>query len=84
MLRVSDLRMREIVNVLDGKRLGLVQDLDIDLEEGRVKGLLALGSQARFMGFLGKDEDIYISWEQVIRIGTDVILVELELPRGNY
>lgn len=84
MLKVSDLRLREIVNVFDGKRLGLVQDLDIDLEAGRIKGLLALGSQARFLGFLGKDNDIYIAWEQVIRIGTDVILVELELPRDNY
>lgn len=84
MLKVSDLRLREIVNVLDGKRLGLVQDLDIDLEVGRVKGLLAQGTQARFLGLLGRDEDLYIAWEQVIRIGADVILVELDLPRAEY
>lgn len=84
MLKVSDLRLREIVNVLDGRRLGLVQDLDIDLDAGRVKGLLAQGSQARFLGFLGRDNELYIAWEQVIRIGTDVILVELDLPRDNY
>ncbi|NLW16982.1 MAG: YlmC/YmxH family sporulation protein [Firmicutes bacterium] len=84
MLRVSDLRLREIVNVLDGRRLGLVQDLDIDLEEGRVKGLLAQGGPAKFLGLLGQEEELYIAWEQIIRIGTDVILVELDLPRTEY
>lgn len=76
MLRVADLRMREIVNVQDGRRLGFVQDLDLDLVEGQVKGLLVMGS-AKFMGLLRKDSDVYINWEQVIRIGEDVILVNL-------
>ncbi|HHW98371.1 MAG TPA: YlmC/YmxH family sporulation protein [Firmicutes bacterium] len=84
MLRVSDLRLREIVNVLDGRRLGLVQDLDIDLDAGRVRGLLAQGAPAKFLGLLGREQDLYIAWEQIIRIGSDVILVELDLPRTNY
>ncbi len=83
MLRVSDLRLREIVNVLDGRRLGFVQDLDIDLDVGRVKGLLAQGGSSKFLGLLGRD-DLYIAWEQIIRIGTDVILVEIDLPRTDY
>lgn len=84
MLRVSDLRSREIVNVIDGSRLGLVQDLDLDLDAGRVKGLIAQGAQTKFLGLIGRDEDLYIAWEQVIRIGTDVILVELDLPKTEY
>lgn len=84
MLKVSDLRLLEIVNVLDGKRLGLAHDLDIDLQAGRIKGLLVLGPQGKFLGLIGKESQIYIAWEQVIRIGTDVILVELDLPRDTY
>jgi sporulation protein YlmC with PRC-barrel domain len=31
MLKISDLRMREIVNIVDGRRMGLIKDIDIDL-----------------------------------------------------
>ncbi|MGI6357611.1 MAG: YlmC/YmxH family sporulation protein [Bacillota bacterium] len=77
MLRVGELRMREVVNVLDGKRLGMIIDLDIDLAAGRVKGLLVPG-QARVLGIFGRESEIYIAWEQVVKIGEDVILVELD------
>jgi len=85
MLKISDLRLREVVNVLDGRRLGFVHDLDIDLEEGRVRGFTVIEQQGRLFGILGGNSEIYIAWEQVIRIGTDVILVEIDsrLPHAN-
>ncbi len=76
-----------MVNVLDGRRLGLVIDLDIDLAVGRVKGLMVPG-QARVLGLFGRESEIYIPWEQVVKIGEDVILVELDgvnsHPEGGY
>ncbi|NLY53856.1 MAG: YlmC/YmxH family sporulation protein [Firmicutes bacterium] len=85
MLKISDLRLREVVNVIDGRRLGFVHDLDIDLEEGRVRGFTVIEQQGRLFGILGGNSEIYIAWEQVIRIGTDVILVEIDsrLPHAN-
>lgn len=83
MLKISELRLREVVNVLDGRRLGLIGDLDIDLTVGRVKGLIVPG-QTRLLGLFGREEEVYIPWEQVVKIGADVILVELEsLSSGN-
>ncbi len=83
MLRVTELRMREVVNVLDGRRLGLIGDLDIDLEVGRVKGLIVPG-QTKVLGIFGRESEVYIPWEQVIKIGEDVILVELENLASAY
>lgn len=87
MLRVGELRTREVVNVLDGRRLGLIIDLDIDLAVGRVKGLIVPG-QARVLGLFGRESETYIPWEQVVKIGEDVILVELDgvnsHPEGGY
>lgn len=83
MLKITELRMREVVNVLDGRRLGLISDLDIDLEAGRVKGLIVPG-QTRVLGIFGRDSEIYIPWEQVIKIGTDVILVEMDNLTSGY
>lgn len=83
MLKITELRMREVVNVLDGRRLGLISDLDIDLEAGRVKGLIVPG-QTRVFGIFGRDSEIYIPWEQVVKIGADVILVEMDNLTSGY
>ncbi|NLC37942.1 MAG: YlmC/YmxH family sporulation protein, partial [Clostridia bacterium] len=37
MLKVSDLRMRDVINIVDGRRLGAIKDIDLDLEEGRIR-----------------------------------------------
>ncbi|MGO0122034.1 YlmC/YmxH family sporulation protein [Desulfothermobacter acidiphilus] len=74
-LKVSDLRMREVINVSDGRRLGLIKDIDVDVENGRISALILPGP-ARLLGLWGREDEIIIPWERVIKIGTDVILVE--------
>lgn len=76
MLKISDLRMREIVNIVDGRRMGLIKDIDIDLENGRIAALILPGP-SRLLGLLGKDEEVVIPWEKIVKIGVDVILVEV-------
>lgn len=76
MIRVSDLRQRDVINTVDGRRLGIISDLDVDLNAGRVTGLIIPG-QARMLGLFGREGDVYIPWEKIIKIGSDVILVEL-------
>ncbi|KAB2954516.1 YlmC/YmxH family sporulation protein [Heliorestis acidaminivorans] len=76
MIKISDLRMRDIVNVADGRRLGMIKDIDIDPEVGKVKALV-LPAQGRFMGFFSRGEDIIVPWDKIKKIGVDVILVEL-------
>lgn len=76
MIRVSDLRQREVINTVDGRRLGVIGDLDVDLSSGRVTGLIIPG-QVRLLGLFGRTGDIYIPWEKIVKIGSDVILVEI-------
>lgn len=83
MLKISDLRMREVINVLDGRRLGLMKDIDIDVENGKINALVLPGS-ARVLGFFGKDDEITIPWEKIVRIGIDVILVETPDAYARY
>ncbi|GAB6152419.1 YlmC/YmxH family sporulation protein [Desulfosporosinus burensis] len=84
-MRVSDLRILDIVNVKDGRRLGPIKDLDLDLERGVVKGIVVPGpskSWGLFGG--GKTEDYFIPWDRVKKIGVDVILVDVnDLPEFN-
>ncbi|MDI9468091.1 MAG: PRC-barrel domain-containing protein, partial [Bacillota bacterium] len=36
MIKISDLRNRDVVNILDGKKLGNIIDIDLDLDNGKV------------------------------------------------
>ena len=76
MIKTSDLRQREVINTIDGKRLGFVTDLDIDLENGRIKSIIVPG-QNNVFSFFSRSGDYVVPWEQIKKIGSDVILVEL-------
>lgn len=77
MLRVSDLRHKDIVNVMDGRRLGFIRDVDIDVQGGKIRSVVVPG-EAGFFSFFTRGDDTVIPWAQIKRIGVDVILVELE------
>ncbi|BAS27697.1 YlmC/YmxH family sporulation protein [Limnochorda pilosa] len=79
--KASELRMLDIINLTDGRRLGSLYDLDIDMTTGRVRSLIVPGES----GLLGvaRGSEIEIPWNRVRRIGVDVILVEMpELGQG--
>lgn len=86
--KISDLREREIINIKDGRRLGLIKDIDIDVESGKILAIILPGP-GRFLGLFGRSEDWLVPWESIIRIGVDVILVETQgftdlLPKDRY
>lgn len=71
--------MLDVVNIGDGRRLGSVYDLDIDVETGKILALILPG-EGGFFG-LGRGPDVEIPWERIVRIGIDVILVDLPSTR---
>ena len=79
-LTFCELREKEIVNVADGKRFGRIIDLALSCN-GRVLGIMAPGDKSLFKAFGGKDA-LFIPWQNISKIGDDVILVNL--PTGNY
>lgn len=74
--RISDLRSRDVIDVGSGKRLGFVEDVELDPTDGRIIALVVPGS-TRFLGFFGRDQDYVIPWDLVVKVGEDVILVHL-------
>ena len=77
MLKISDLKMRDVINIRDGRRLGFVGDLELDLEEGKVKAIIVPRRQSWF-SIWGKDREYIIPWHDIVKIGVDIILVEIE------
>jgi len=74
--KTSELRAREIVNIIDGKKLGFPTDLEIEPQTGRIIAIVAPEPGRSFWVF-GKGGEIVIPWEKIRKIGLDVILVEL-------
>jgi YlmC/YmxH family sporulation protein len=77
MCRTLDLKRKEVINVTDGRRMGFVSDVNIDLEDGRIDGIILPGP-AKIFGIIGKDNEVTIPWESIKKIGEDIILVDMD------
>lgn len=71
-----DFKHKEVINILDGKRLGYVQDVCADLETGIITSIIVPGNN-RGMKIFSSGNEIVIPWNKIKCIGEDVILVEI-------
>ena len=73
----SELKQKDVVNIFDGRRLG--KPIDLVLNTGAcVEALVVPGGSGGFLNLLRQEkEGCFIPWSQVLRIGDDVILVEI-------
>lgn len=74
---LNELKSKEVINLKDGARLGNPADIELDLETGRLVSITVFG-QYRIMGLFGKEDDIIIKWEDIKKIGDDVIIIDLK------
>lgn len=74
MIKISEFQIKDVVNVSDGKRLGNIGDIEINLTTGKIEAVVITGN-GRMLGIFGKEEEIVIPWKNIIKIGQDVILV---------
>lgn len=78
-MRLNSLAGKEIINLYDGARLGMVGDSEllIDIDSGRVDSIIVPANGA-LMSFFYKQKDLVIPWRAVKKVGNEVIIVELE------
>ncbi|OAB33897.1 YlmC/YmxH family sporulation protein [Paenibacillus glacialis] len=77
MMKISDFQTKDVINIVDGKRLGQISDLELDLRQGRIEAIV-VPSYSRFMGLFGGRSDLIIPWQNIVKIGSDVVLVKME------
>lgn len=70
---IGNLRSMEIIDINTGTKLGYIKDLKINCDNYRIISII-LPSQK--ISWFGKSDDIEIPWENVKKIGIDVILID--------
>ena len=75
-MRFCEFSKKEVVNISDGKCLGCTGDLLFDECHGRIQALVIRGP-AKWFGCFGCDSEYIVDWDRIVRIGPDVILVEV-------
>lgn len=74
-MRLSDLQSKMVVNIKDGKHLGTIIDAEVN-EEGQILYFTVMNRRF-FKRFFKSESEVNITIKQIVKIGTDVILVEL-------
>ena len=72
---MSSLTDKQVINVCDGKILGYVNDFIVDPCNGRLLAII-IPAECGFFSFK-KSDDTIIPWEKIVKIGIDVILVDI-------
>ena len=75
-MKIDELKSKEIINADDGKRLGFLHDLDINLEDGKLEALVLKGT-GKLFGFIGSNHDLVIPWKMIQKVGHDTIIVSI-------
>lgn len=77
LIRTSDLRVREVINIRDGRNLGVVSDIEFDMDKGAVQAIVVPG-EGRLLGLFGRRGDMVIPWHRIRKFGEDAILVDVD------
>ena len=66
-----DFKHKEVINIVDGKRIGVIIDAVVD-EKGVITNLVLEEKRGRKFS----REEYNILWKQIVKIGDDIILVD--------
>ena len=77
----ENLKQKEVIEINTAERLGFVKDVEINMEDGSIKSIIIPKRYRFFRRIFGSGEYI-IPWQSIVRVGRDIILVELEYIVG--
>ncbi|HEX9026730.1 MAG TPA: YlmC/YmxH family sporulation protein [Clostridium sp.] len=70
---LNAMRNMEVIDILTGSKIGFIKDFKINCDDNKIISLILPGE---IKSWFGKDDEKEILWKDIIKIGTDVILVK--------
>lgn len=77
-VKISDFQTKDVINIVDGKKLGHISDLELDLRQGRIDSIVVPQFTKFFGVFGGGGTEVVIPWRNIVKIGADVVLVRMD------
>jgi len=71
-MRLSDLQNKDLINIIDGKKIGSIIDASFNVESGLIEKLMIEPSKSLFSL---KSNILEIKFSDIVKIGEDVILI---------
>lgn len=75
-MRLSELQRKDIINLNNGKKVGRIIDVEIDSSTGQLDKII-IETTKLFRSMLSSERDISIKFNQIKKLGEDVILVDM-------
>ncbi|MDD6327042.1 MAG: YlmC/YmxH family sporulation protein [Eubacteriales bacterium] len=76
-MRFLELKEKEVINCKDCKRLGYVADIEFDCNTGKVLAII-VPEVGKLFSCFGAGAEYYIRYCDIVKIGPDIVLVDLE------
>lgn len=77
-MKFANLKKRSVINIHNGMFVGYISDIIISFPDGGIQTLIVKPKLIkRILGFFSINNKRYIEWNNIVRIGKDVILVNI-------
>ena len=77
MVHACDLRQKEVINIYTAERLGYITDVEIDFSSGSIRSVV-VPKKRTFREMFGKRKDYVIPWENIVCVGSEIVLVKMQ------
>ena len=76
-MRFLDLCDKAVININDCCFLGHVRDMELDDRCGEIRAVIVPGP-GKYLGCLCREFEYWIPWCDIVKIGPDIVLVNLK------
>ncbi len=73
-MRLSEIQNKDVININTGIKIGNIIDVKVNSETGKIESIIL--EKRKFSSIFSNADEIEIYWNQINKIGEDVILVE--------
>ncbi|MGE5629299.1 MAG: YlmC/YmxH family sporulation protein [Solirubrobacterales bacterium] len=73
MFSINNLRTMEVIDIDSGRKLGYIKDFEVDTDECKISSIILPSERT---SWFGKNDNIQIPWENIKKIGMDVVLIQ--------
>lgn len=76
-MRLSDLKLKEVINECTCRKLGFITDIEFDQCTGQICSVI-VPENCKGFNFFAKESEFVIPFKCIRQIGSDIVLVEID------